>query len=357
MDLFNLQQKIGQSSAHTFTSFNFGCRVNAAELNQLSQIMVELGLSPDEDSPDVYLVNTCAITKKGEYESIHKIKKINQDYPESLIVATGCANLGKLSGLKNIYILENSEKDKIKKNYIPQIKDKFSHTHRYLLKVQSGCTQNCTFCIVPGRRPTLNHLSIDDAVKTVNSAVDNGYQEVIITGVNLAQYYPGLSNLVEALLTQTKIKLISFGSIPVLCIDDKFIKLLKNKRISRFLHIPLQSCSNKILKLMHRPYNVQKIKDVFAKLKNKKLSFGTDIIVGFPTENNKNFQETYNLCKQIGFSKIHVFKYSPRPSTTARELFLQSEKISKTELSRRSLLIRKLSSPIDQFFPDSPQSD
>ena len=358
----------------TFKSINFGCRVNAAETNQLSQQLIDQGFIFNDQNPDTIIVNTCAITKKGEYESISKIKKLIKDNPKLKIIATGCANLDKLKGLKNVTIVPKTDINSI---YTPQIKDKFSHTNRYLLKVQSGCTQNCTFCIVPSRRNTLNFLPIDDAVKTVNSVVDNGYAEVIITGVNLTQYLPGLSNLVEELLNKTKIKLISFGSVPLLCIDEKFIKLVtENSRLSTFLHIPLQSGSDKILKLMHRPYDVKKIKDIFSKLKsfsidnkispsllkegvggdfdknigtegrlNNKggvgggLQYGTDIIVGFPTETDSDFQETYDLCQSLGFSKIHVFKYSPRPDTIARELFLQSEKIPKSELSRRSKLL------------------
>jgi threonylcarbamoyladenosine tRNA methylthiotransferase MtaB len=344
-----------------FKSINFGCRVNAAETNQLSQQLIDQNYTIDNINPDVVIVNTCAITKKGEYESISKIKKLIADNPKIKIIATGCANLDKLKGLKNVTILKNIDKDKIITSYSPEISDKFSHTHRYLLKVQSGCTQNCTFCIVPSRRSTLNFLSIDDAVKTVNSALQNGYIEVIITGVNLAQYLPGLSNLVEALLTKTEIKLISFGSIPLLCIDEKFISLLSfyGSRLSNFLHIPLQSGSDKILKLMHRPYNKEKIINTFNKLKlintnnnvspslSKRglggdFSFGTDIIVGFPTETDTDFQQTYDLCQKIGFNKIHVFKYSPRPGTVARELFLQSEKISKNILLDRSKKLRNL---------------
>lgn len=336
-----------------FSSINFGCRVNAAETNQLSQQLLDQKYTIDNFNPDVVIVNTCAITKKGEYESISKIKKLIKDNPKLKIIATGCANLDKLKGLKNVTILKNIDKDKISTLYSPNIKDKFSHTHRYLLKVQSGCTQNCTFCIVPSRRPTLNFLSIDDAITTVNNAVKNGYTEIIITGVNLAQYIPGLSNLIEALLTKTKIKLISFGSVPLLCIDNKFISLLSSYqlRVSRFLHIPLQSGSDKILKLMNRPYNNQKIIKTFTSLRgvsDEAISFGTDIIVGFPTESDSDFQETYDLCQSLGFNKIHVFKYSPRPNTTARELFLKSEKISKSELSKRSKLISQTTLPSHQ---------
>jgi threonylcarbamoyladenosine tRNA methylthiotransferase MtaB len=327
----------------TFKSINFGCRVNAAETNQLSQQLIEQGYVFEDHNPDTVIVNTCAITKKGEYESIYKIKKLIAENPNIKIIATGCANLDKLKEFKNVTILKNIDKDKISTTYSPNIMDKFSNTNRYLLKVQSGCTTNCTFCIVPFRRQTLNHLSVENAIKTVNDSIENKYKEIIITGVNLAQYTPGLSNLVEALLAQTKIELISFGSVPLLCIDEKFIKLSDNSRISRFLHIPLQSGSDKILRLMHRPYTKQKILNTFEKLKkNPSLTLGTDIIVGFPTETDSDFQETFILCQQIGFSKIHVFKFSPRPDTSARELFLKSEKLTKPTLSSRSQKIRSL---------------
>jgi threonylcarbamoyladenosine tRNA methylthiotransferase MtaB len=351
MNLAQLREIITKTSAHTYQAINFGCRANSSEVNQLSQIFIDFGLSPEEDNPDIFLVNTCAITKKGEYESLYKIKKLAKDFPDSTIIATGCATLSKVNNLKNVITFDNLSKENILKSvrgsYNHQIKDKFSNTQRYVLRVQSGCSVNCTFCIVPTRRPYLESLSIDDAANSVNQAVADGYQEVIITGVNLGQYFPGFSNLIEALLTRTKINLISFGSVPVLCIDDKFLSLFTNYglRITNFLHIPLQSCSDKILGLMHRPYNqkmiIDKIKN--CKLKIKNLSLGTDIIVGFPGETEGDFQETFDLCQSIGFSKIHTFTYSPRPDTVAREIFLKSPKISKAELSRRSRLIRSLS--------------
>lgn len=333
------------SAPKTFQPINFGCRANAAETNQLSQILVELNLTPVVKNADVYLINTCAITKKGEYESLSKIRKLSTDNPNSLIIATGCANLNKLPLLPNLYILSNHLKDALKNPYTPAIADKFSHTFRYLLKVQSGCSVKCTFCTVPLRRSDLNSLSINMAVDTVKKAVRNGYKEVIITGVNLAQYLPGLSNLVESILLKTNIKFISFGSVPLLCIDDKFLKLLTDypTRISRFIHIPLQSGSSRILKLMHRPYSQFMINQTFSNLKKiSALSFGTDIIVGFPGETNKDFLETYNLCKSIGFAKIHCFPYSPRPGTSGRELYLKFPKLSKTEISARSRQIRSL---------------
>jgi len=328
---------------------NFGCRVNSAESNLITQKYLDLGYIPDKNNPDLIVINTCAVTKKGEYESISKIKDLQHKFPKAKIIATGCANLSKL---KNIQIIS---KDNLPFSYTPTIKDKFSHTHRYLLRIQTGCTADCSYCIVPSRRTNLWSLPISEAVNIVNTIPS--YQEVIITGVNLNQYTPGLSNLLEALLTQTKIPLISFGSIPLLCIDSKFISLITNYslRITNYLHIPIQSGSDKILKLMHRPYNVKKIKAIFSSLKQINppllvkggdlrggLIFGTDIIVGFPTETDSDFQQTYKLCQQIGFSKIHVFRFSPRPGTSALKLFKDSPKISNLEKISRSQLLRSL---------------
>ncbi|MBF0207584.1 MAG: MiaB/RimO family radical SAM methylthiotransferase [Oligoflexia bacterium] len=348
-------------SPKKFLSINFGCRVNAAETNQWSQTFIDQGYSPTNSNPDIIFINTCAITKKGEKESLNKIKILRQKYPTSKIFVSGCANLDKIKDLDNVSVFKNDQKEKILKelqsSYTRHIKDKFSHTNRFLLKIQSGCSQFCSYCIVPFKRPKLFSLSIEKAVNTVKKAVENNYQEIIITGVNLDQYQYGFSKLIKNLLEKTDIKLISFGSIPINCIDQNFINLFKNKdyqnRLSHFLHIPIQSGSDKILKLMNRPYDSKKIIETFNKLKSlpssrevppsktrRGVGFGTDIIVGFPTESEKDFQDTLKLCQKIGFTKIHVFKYSPRPNTKARIIFENSPKISKETLKDRSNKIK-----------------
>ncbi|MDD3003130.1 MAG: MiaB/RimO family radical SAM methylthiotransferase [Candidatus Shapirobacteria bacterium] len=341
-----------KNSSKTFLSINFGCRVNSAETNQWSQILIDKKLVPATiyDLPSIILVNTCSITKKGDLESLGKVRSLHQKYPKAKIYVTGCANLEKLKNIPNVFIYQNNQKEELlkdlKSSYTPKIKDKFSYTHRFLLKIQSGCTQFCSYCIVPFKRSQLWSLKIEDAINTVNSAVQNGYQEIIITGVNLDQYEYGFSDLIKNILEQTDIKLISFGSIPLNCIDKKFIKLLKKypKRISNFLHIPIQSGSDKILKLMNRPYNKEKILKVFRnlKLEIRNLKLGTDIIVGFPTESDQDFEQTLNLCQNIGFSKIHCFRYSSRPNTKAKIIHDTNPKISKEILKSRSQQIRDL---------------
>lgn len=333
-----------------FLSSSFGCRVNAAETNQWSQILLDQGFLPatNQDKPSIILINTCSITKKGEKESLNKVKFLSQKYPKAKIYVTGCADFTKIKNLKNISLFTNQDKEKLLENlnslYSPKVKDKFSRTKRFLLKIQSGCTQYCSYCIVPFKRKYLYSLPIPQAVKTINQAVIDGYQEIIVTGVNIDQYKYKFSSLLKDILDKTSIKLISFGSVPINCIDNDLIKLYQKypDRLSKFLHIPIQSGSDKILKLMNRSYTK---KDILTKIYSLRstvynLSLGTDIIIGFPGENQTDFNQTLKLCQQIGFSKIHTFIFSPRPSTKARILFENSPKIKKEVLKKRSLQIR-----------------
>ncbi len=358
----------------TFQIFNLGCRVNAAESNLFAQKLIDKNYQPTTTNPDLIFINTCSVTKKANTESLGLIRRLQKKYPQAQIIISGCASLKNLKNKKNLKILTNSQKEtllqKLHSSYTPQIADKFSHTHRFLLKIQSGCTHFCSYCTVPYTRNYLWSLPIKTALNTVKKAINDGYQEVIITGVNLDQYTPGLSNLLEKILTETDVKLISFGSIPVNCIDQQFITLLKKypSRISNFLHIPIQSGSDKILKLMRRPYTRKIILDKFTLLKSINaphpvkggdgggFTFGTDIIVGFPTETETNFLETFNLCQQISFQKIHVFRYSPRPNTAAQKLFTRSPKISKDILKTRSQKIRSLTSQTTLPSHQTPQN-
>lgn len=334
----------------TFLSINFGCRVNAAEINQWSQLLLNRGFLPSttKDTPSIILVNTCSITKKGEKESLNKIKFLSQKFPKSKIYISGCADFTKIRTLRNVFFYTNVDKEnllhQLNSHYNRNVSDKFSRTDRFLLKIQSGCRQYCSYCIVPLKRNYLYSLPIKDAVATIAKAVNDRYKEIIITGVNIDQYQYKFSSLLKAILDKTSIKLISFGSIPVNCIDDNLIDLFKKypNRLSHFLHIPIQSGSDKILKLMNRPYTkkaiLKKIYDLKSNIHNLKL--GTDIIVGFPGETDTDFKQTLNLCQKIGFSKIHTFIFSPRPGTKARILFETTPKLKKEVLKQRSQAVR-----------------
>jgi len=320
-----------------FLSLFFGCRVNAAESNQISQILLNLDLHQINESSqkpaDLIIINTCSITQKGQNESLRKIKSLKKHYPKATIVVTGCASI---PDNLDVLFLPNDQKSKLLKKtdfYSPKVKDRLTKYHRYLLNIQSGCNQFCSYCIVPSKRHQLWSLPIHDALIQTKKALDLGFTEIIITG----------ANLLKTLLVKTKAPLISFGSVPLNCIDSDFINLFQKypHRLKHFLHIPLQSGSDKILKLMHRPYTKSKILKTFkqCKTKIKNIRFGTDIIVGFPGESDQDFQETYDLCQKIGFTKIHTFRYSPRPNTQAA---LLPNKVNSLSKKLRSQHIRQL---------------
>lgn len=349
-------------SEKTFLSVNFGCRVNAAETNQFSQLLLNAGYQPTIYKPDIIFVNTCSVTKKANIESLSRVRVLHRQYPNIPVIVSGCADLLKIKKIPDVFTFNNLQKEKILdliNDYTPQIKDKYSHTHRYILKIQSGCNHFCSYCIVPYKRPDLFSLPISQAVKITNSALQNGYKEIIITGTNLNLYQPGLSNLLESLLSQTKILLVSFGSVPLNCLDKKFISLFKkySPRLSNYLHIPLQSGSDRILQLMHRPYTRNEILSTFSKLKNlvpplsskrglgRDFVLATDIIVGFPGETESDFQDTLGLCRRIGFAKIHIFKFSPRPGTSAWNLYQKCPKIMPKVIKFRSNQLKCLLSP------------
>lgn len=311
----------------TFLTVSFGCRVNAAETNQLAQIMLDqkyIPWSAGQGTPTVVIVNTCAVTQKAKRQSLQKIRSLQRQYPNATFMLTGCANLQHFTHLPNTTVITNPQKHhqlQTHQSYTPDIKDKFSRSHKYLLRIQSGCNHFCSYCIVPYRRADVWSLPIPDAVLLTQKAQALGYRELILTGINLDLYQPTLPKLLEALLSQTTIPLISFGSLPPNSLTPKLIKLFATypTRLKPFFHIPLQSGSNSLLNRMNRPYNRAKILSIIQSIKaNLSDPFiGVDIIVGFPGESNLDFQETVTLLKQVTPDKVHIFPFSPRPGTRA----------------------------------------
>lgn len=339
-----------------FLPINFGCRVNSAEINQLSQILVDEGYSPttkkNSESPDIIIINTCSITQKGEYESLSQIRRTRKKYPKSKLFVTGCADLLKVEKDKHIFIFSNKSKEKILKDnacvYSKKVLDKFSNSDKYLLKVQSGCKQFCTYCTVPYNRNYSYSINPVDAISTINMAIKDGYREVILTGVNLDEYKHTFSKLLEKILTQTSIEKISFGSIPINCIDANFLSLYNNNkysnRLSKYLHIPIQSGSDTILKLMNRPYTRKTALRKFKLLSriDSTIKFGTDIIVGFPGETDKDFKLTTTFCQKIGFTRIHTFRFSRRKLTLANYFYEKYPKLNPSVIDDRAATIRAI---------------
>jgi len=369
------------SRQHSFATFSFGCRVNEAEKIVIDKKLMELGFVWKEKNPDFYIINSCAVTGKAEREVRQHIYQIRKKYPKTKIIVTGCAatnwkrNNISVAGID--YLIGN-----IEKNLIPQLlfqsknphefsesiphsildksvlrhqfikNDKFLNSGRLMVKIQDGCDRFCSYCIVPYLRGKPKSKLIKNIMKEIKSH-NEPLNEIILTAINTECFGKDtgetLIQLIDAILMQTIIPKISFGSIHPWSITDKFLtyykSIISTNRFIPFFHIPIQSGSNKILKLMNRGYTKEEMLKKIKQIKkiNPQAFIGTDIIVGFPGETDKEFHETYEFLKKTPVDKIHVFRYSSRPGTAAEKLAKTYEKPTSQNKRERSKIILELS--------------
>lgn len=334
-----------------------GCKVNSYEVecvaNDLEKNGYHLFDSDLDIEPTVVVINTCAVTKTSEDKDKKIIKRYRHDYPNSILCVMGCysqfasekvASLGAnvIVGTKNrsaILKLINNYKT-TKTTQIEIIDDKkateiyedlnLSHylfNTRAFVKIQDGCNNFCSYCLIPFVRGRSRSRKKEDVLKEINTLVKNNYKEIVLTGIDTASYgldlYDdyGFSDLLEDILKQNSdLYRLRISSIEESQIDEKFIKLLKDyPNIADHLHIPLQSGSESVLKSMRRKYDLKSFKNKIAMIREvrPKISITTDVIVGFPGESDLNFLETYRFIEDIKFSKVHVFPYSKRSGTLA----------------------------------------
>ena len=355
-----------------------GCKVNQYD----TQALIDLAEKNDyqivsfNSIADIYVVNSCAVTETAVSKSRRKINQARAKNKKAKIFLCGCWPQITNIGLPNAEIISGVNKRKqflnlikkykkpIKKIYQYQQSQKFeemeisefSEHSRATIKIQDGCNQFCSYCIIPFTRGHLRSRNFKKIIKQTEKLIKNNYQEIVLTGIHLGLYgfdlkeKTDLTKLLKQLVKIPELKRIRLSSIEVREVNNNLIKLIKNnKKICCHLHIPLQSGSDKILKLMNRPYIseyfVEKIKKIKKEIPN--ISITTDAIVGFPNETEKDFQETCNLCKKLGFSKIHVFSFSPRKGTKAYNF---SNQIKKEVIKNRSLKLRKLSNKLTKSF-------
>ena len=235
--------------------------------------------------------------------------------------------------------------------------DKFATHTRAFIKIQDGCNNFCSYCLIPYVRGRSRSREKEDIVYEINTLIKNGHKEVVLTGVDMSSY--GLdfaskttfSDLLEFILDNCKeLQSLRISSLEESLLDDKFLLLLKNRStLSNHLHIPLQSGSESVVKRMNRKYNLDEFKSKVnaIRLIRPNISITTDVIVGFPGESEENFLETYNSCKEINFSKIHVFPYSDRDGTVASKM---SDKISSEIKKDRVHRLLKLSEELEEQY-------
>lgn len=357
-----------------------GCKVNIYESEYIINILKENGYQiVDFDSKaDIYIINTCTVTNTSDKKSEKMIKRARKQNKDAIIIAMGCHAQIKGDNIDADIIIGNKDKSKIislieeyqeNKNKIKRIynldnisfEDMYissfnSHT-RAFVKIQDGCDAFCSYCIIPYARGPIRSKDPKTVIKEITSLVENGYKEIILTGIHTGKYGKDINYTFEQLLKDIiKIKnlyRIRISSIEINELTDPILNLIKdNKIIAKHLHIPLQSGSDKILKLMDRKYDLKFYKDRIEKIRKmiKDISITTDLIVGFPNENEKDMEDTLKFLKEIKFTKIHTFPYSKREGTKAASM---ENQIDETIKRKRVKTVLELSDQLEQDFYQS----
>ena len=313
-----------------FYIHTLGCRVNQAESDTIASQLIARGnvLVPSKDA-DLIIVNSCTVTAEAEHKNRKTIRSLLKNNNCHLIL-TGCAiNIAKDKYVEmDKRIICEQDKNKIvkladslfsKKKESTPIKEKRARRN---LKVQDGCDNACTFCIVHVARGKAHSIEPEEIIKQAKQFINEGAKEIVLTGIDLGAYNkPSLPQLIKTLLDETEIKRIRLSSIEPANIDDKLIELLAKSsgRLCRYLHIPLQSGSDKVLHEMARNYNSKQYLEIISKLRNAcpDIAISTDIIVGFPGETEDDFRKTCELVQKANFMKLHIFRYSIRENTPA----------------------------------------
>ncbi len=332
-----------QISVHTL-----GCKLNQAESEELKKELLEKGhqTAVFASGEDIAVIRACAVTidaSRATRELVRKAKRTgarvvvvgcleNRDMPEIDFVAANnneVLNIINKEGGKLVAKLSN-------KNCLQQSRP---HRTRAFIKIQSGCNFNCAYCVIPAYRGKNQSLPAKEIISKIKIATREGYQEAVLTGVNICQYRESevdLAKLLKKILRETKIRRVRLGSLDPRLITNEFIRLFSNKRLMPHWHLSLQSGSDKILKKMNRLYTAKQYLEIVKKIRNNNpvFSITTDIIVGFPGETKKDFLQTCQLARRVGFSKIHVFQYSPRPGTKAADMKNQVPDKIKKERSK-----------------------
>jgi len=346
-----------------------GCRLNQYETDALVTDFSQAGyeLVDYNASPDVVIVNTCTVTNQSDQKSRSVISQTARKAKNAVVVVTGCmANnfKEKLESQENItFVVENSRKSSIltlvdahfsgeivHPDQLPQDVFRYEPVRKSLhtrsaVKIQDGCDNFCTFCIIPMVRGMAVSRPVADVLESVRKTVENGFKELVITGVNIGRYEDGTVRFEELLAKILEVPgdfRVRISSLEPDGFGDDFVKLFAHPRLMPHLHLCLQSGSEKTLLRMRRMYDVEQFRKTITKFRSvyPDFNFTTDIIVGFPGETDDEFQQTLDAVKEFNFSHVHTFKYSVRKGTRAERLENHlPEKIK----NQRSLQVRDLS--------------
>lgn len=332
---------------------SLGCKVNIYESEYVEELLRNHGyeIVPFENWADIYIINTCSVTNEADKKSRKMINQAKRRNSQAIIVVMGCYSQVKGERIDGVDILlGNKDKSKIIEyieNYLEKREnivkiynlreevnfedmniEHFDNHTRAFVKIQDGCNAFCSYCIIPYTRGRVRSKEYNKVISEVTNLVNNGYREVVLTGIHTGRYGMDLDDmnlekLLRELINIPNIYRIRLSSIEVNEVTDGIIDLIKeSKVIARHFHIPLQSGSDKILKSMNRKYDLAYFKEKINDIRkiDSDISITTDLIVGFPGESDDDFRETIDTLKEINFTKIHTFPYSKRDGTVAGEM-------------------------------------
>ena len=329
-----------------------GCKVNIYESNALKEALEKEGFIVGEadETCDVFIINTCSVTNMADAKSRKLIRKCIKMNPNAIVCACGCYVQTNPEALDidgvDVLVGNGNKKeivDQILKKLKEPKKEKYVniidilHMHDYepldvttydhtraFVKIEDGCENFCTFCIIPFARGPVRCKSADKVIEELQHITNNGYKEVVLSGIHTGRYSDNglnFSGLVKRILNEVPLlKRLRVSSIEINEVDDEFIELMKNSKvIANHLHLPLQCGCDHVLKDMNRRYDLAFFTNKVKKIREARpdISLTADVIVGFPTESDEDYLESRKYCKEIGFSKIHVFPYSRRAHTKA----------------------------------------
>ncbi len=364
-----------------FYIYTLGCKVNSYESRIMTEDLINAGYVEEKDNSipaDIYIINTCSVTNTADSKSLKLIRQAIKKNKDAIIVVCGCLAQAKpetvnIEGVD--IVIGNKNKSKVSEYINEYVKNKNKKTDIYdisnvefetmklnnfdktraFIKIQDGCNNFCAYCIIPYTRGSVRSKPREDILNEIDHLTLNGHKEIVLTGIHTGNYGSEFDNydfadLLNEIVKIKKLSRIRISSIEITELNDRVLEIIKdNNVLVDHLHIPLQSGSDEILKLMNRKYDTKYFIEKINKIRKIRpdISITTDVIVGFPNETDKNFNETIETIKKVDFSKLHVFPYSKREGTKAATMEGQvKEEIKK----QRVMELLKLSKELENKY-------
>lgn len=352
-----------------------GCKVNLYDTEAMAELFTEKGYEvvDFEEYADVYLINTCTVTNLGDKKSRQMIRRAKRINPNSVVVATGCyaqvasEEVAKIEGINIVigtknrseivetvenYVAENGVVNNVsdimgEKEFEPLQISRLTNRTRAYIKIQEGCNRYCTYCIIPYARGPIRSRKPEEVIEEVKKLAENGFKEVVLTGIHVASYGLDLGNItladiIEKVHSVDGIERIRFSSMEPLAIDNEFVaRMSKLPKVCDHYHLSLQSGCNRTLKRMNRKYNAEQYAEACERLRNAfpNVAITTDIIVGFPDETEEDFKESLAFAERMKLDKIHTFPYSPKKGTPAAKIKNQISGDVKSQRSKEMIAL------------------